>query len=95
MDEIENEYSSKATIRGNTYLFVAEDAIDVIKRCHELDRRILGIDSFIITEHATKSILEHCLDCSLQKNKDGCWTIAENFIRERMDLGMVFEIVYD
>ncbi|MCL6600923.1 MAG: hypothetical protein K6T81_19635 [Alicyclobacillus macrosporangiidus] len=94
MDEIELELSKRGIKRGGTYLLSPSDALDVVKRCRELNIRILGIDAFKLTDHTTQPVLEHSVDFSLtQDTGKGSWFEAETFIKERFHLGLMFEIV--
>jgi hypothetical protein len=93
MDTIEKEFNDKAIIRGGIYLFNSVDDVAVIRRCNELKNRILGIDSFKVTENSTQPILEHSVDFSNNVSDSGNWVEAEQFIQERFNEGFLFEIV--
>lgn len=95
MDLIESEFIERAIVRGNLLFFRAADAINVIERCYETNKRILGIDSFKITENATQPVLEHSIDFSTTKRNDGSWVEAKKFIEDRINEHLVFEITYD
>jgi len=94
MDVIEKEFNNKAIIRGGIYLFNPSDALDVIKKCNELNMKILGIDSFKITERLTQPVLDHSIEFKVSGN-DGNWLDAVKFVQERINEGLVFEIVYE
>lgn len=94
MDFFEKEFSNKAIIWGNNFLFQKTDAVDVIKKCKELNIKILGVESFEIFENKRTPDLDGILDCSYDGNKEGCWSEAIKFI-EMQSQGLVFEIIYD
>jgi hypothetical protein len=95
VDFIEKEFEKVATVRGGISLFKPSDALNLIKRCHNLNRKILGIDSFRITEQTTQPFLEHSIDFSFINASSGNWLEAEKFILEREHEGLVFEVVYE
>lgn len=95
MDLVEKEFNGKAIVRGGIHLFSWRDALDLIKCCHLCQRKILGIDSFRITEHTIQPVLEHSVDFSIKGKSEGNWLEAENFIKERVEEELVFEIVYE
>jgi hypothetical protein len=93
MDIIEREFRHKAILRGGIFMFNPSDVLDVIKRCYELNIRIKGIDAFVLTESNTRPVPEQSMDYSY--TQEGNWSDAENFIIERLNSGLVFDIVYD
>jgi hypothetical protein len=111
VDEIIEEFKAKGILRGLTYRFKANDALDIIQKCRILHKRILGIEAFIITEKITQ--VQEYIDYSsssydnmdesiyyskfhVRKNIDaGHWLEAEQFVRDRMNKGWVFEINYE
>lgn len=95
MDIIEREFDKRAIRREGIYLFDSHGALDVIKRCHDLKKRILGIDSFRITENTTQPVLEYSIDFSIRMDAKDIWKEAENFIMNNDNKGLVFEVVYE
>jgi hypothetical protein len=99
MDIIEKEFKNKAIIRGNTFLFQGTDAVEVIKKCEELNIKILGVEAFEIYESKIKPIMEGILDCSIDGKNEGYWSDTIHFIQEMQNQmqneGLVFEINYD
>jgi len=110
MDEIEKKFHDKAIIRGDEYLFPAQDALRVIESCFEKSKKIYGIDAFLITEHTMQIVdyidyttigykdfdeLKYFSKYHVKKNSDaGHWLEAEQFIKDRVNNRWVFEIVY-
>lgn len=94
MDLIEEEFKSKAIVRSGITLFNWRDALALVERCHHLQKKILGIDSFNLTEQTIQPVSEHSIDFSIGKN-NGNWLEAKNFIKERINEELVFEIVYE
>ena len=95
MDIIEKEFIGKAIIKGGIHLYKSMDALDVIKRCRQFNRNILGIDSFIVTSNITQPVLEHSIDFSTKGIVGGSWLEAEEFVKTRENSGFLFEIVYE
>lgn len=93
MDIIEKEFRHKAILSGGIFMFNPSDALDVIKRCYESNIRITGIDAFVVTESSIQPVPEQSMDYSY--TREGNWLDAENFIKERLNSDLVFEIVYD
>jgi len=93
MDQIEKEFQKKALVRGGIYLFHPEDAVKVIERCRILNKRILGIDSFRITDKETRPV--DSIDFSIDGSSEGFWQEAIEFIRLRRNEGLMFEIVHE
>jgi hypothetical protein len=95
VDLVEAEFLKKAVIRGGVHMYNASNAIDVISMCEQHGWSILGIDSFVVTEHQTRPMMDHTLHCSITENKNGYWYEARLFVNERANFGYYFEIVYD
>ena len=91
MDTFEKDFSNKAVIRGGIYLYNFKDAIDLIERCRQFNKRILGIDAFIISETTTQPVSEHSAEFKGQNN----WQHAKEFIQKKKNEGLYFEVVYE
>lgn len=110
MEQILEEFKDKAINHGGIYLFETIDAIAVIERCRELEKRILGIDAFEISgQYIQPMDYSDYSDANyedldpdkyyqrfhIKQNIDtGHWEKAKQFIRDRANKGWVFEIVY-
>ena len=57
MDWFEREFKKYALIRGGIYFFKEEIALKLIKKCKELNKKILGIDTFLITEKKKQTFI--------------------------------------
>ena len=91
---LETEFESRAIVRGGSLLFRPVDALALISRAADEGVPILGVDGFFVTPMSTEAPLEHIADYSAAaRNGHGCWADAETFVRERSELGMLFEIV--
>lgn len=95
MDSIEKEFQHRAIVRNNIFLFRAIDAITVIKRCEELNKKLHGIDAFRLKEPCIQPATEESIDYSNTLNSDGYWADAALFIEKRLNKDLVFEIIYD
>jgi hypothetical protein len=94
MDVLKAEFLNVAVTHLDMIMYHPEDALRVINRCRELNRKILGIDAFIVDGEKIQPSLEHSIDFSIKKSDKGFWSEAEEFIRQYMNEGFVFEIVY-
>jgi len=92
MASVEDEFRPKNIGHGGILMLRPTDALSMILRCRDLQILVLGIDAFILTEHTTQPVMEHSVDLSDYAQGDS-WTLAEKFLRKRMDKGFVFEIV--
>lgn len=88
---IELSLISKAIIRGNKHLYCFIDAMSLVEICHQNNIKVLGIDSFLITETKTQPFLEHSIDFS---GIEETYEAAKDFLEKKRDFGFVFEIVY-
>jgi hypothetical protein len=111
VDEIIEEFKEKGILRARTYYFKANNALVIIQKCRILHKRILGIEAFIVAENITQvqeyidysSSSYDNMDESIyyskfhvRKNSDaGHWLEAEQFIKDRINKGWLFEIVYE
>lgn len=95
MDLIERDFSSKAISRSGISLYHPSDAIEVIRMCRRLRRQILGIDVFWIREQGVQPVQAESIDFSAKGMTSGNWDEAEQFVRERRNDGLVFEVVYE
>jgi hypothetical protein len=97
-DRIEREFTNRAILRGGLLLLQPSDAIDMVQRCRQESLAILGIDAFKITATATQPVIEDSIDFSGETravHSLNVWQEAEQFLRNRQNKGLVFEIVLD
>jgi len=90
-ENIELSLISNAIIRGNKHLYCFADALSLVEICHQNNIKVLGIDSFLITETKTQPFLEHSVDFSGIKDT---YEVAKEFLEKKKDFGFMFEIVY-
>jgi hypothetical protein len=111
MDEILEEFKNKGVLRGLTYRFLGKYALAIIGKCREMNKVIYGIDVFEITNVSTQIIdyvdysgksykefdsSKYYEKYHVKKNIDaGHWEEASRFIKDRMNSGYYFEIVYE
>lgn len=89
-----DEFRPRATIRGGTAMFTADDAIALIQEARKRRIIILGIDTFRLTEETTEPMMDHILDLSTRGFfTDDDWDQSIQFIRERASHGFRFEVV--
>ena len=53
LSDLEDTIISRAIIRGGIHFYKYEDALILISLCEQHNRKILGIDSFIVSKSAT------------------------------------------
>ncbi len=93
MQDLQHSFAARGIERGGTLYLKASDALDFIEAARQAKTPVLGVDAFIITETATRPMLEHILDCSLGGLPPDTWSPARRFVEERRDSGFMFEIV--
>jgi hypothetical protein len=90
---LRGEFAHRGILRGGTLIMCPPDAIAMVERARELNVPVLGVDGFWITDETTQPDLEHTLDTG--GNPADGWDEAAQFIAERADLGLMFEVVED
>jgi hypothetical protein len=99
MNLLEKELANIALKRGGIFFLTGNNAVYFIEKCRENKRKILGIDSFIITENITQPVLEESIDytCSVYKTigDPNIWDTAISFIKARLNKEYMFEVVYE
>ncbi len=95
--DIEKQFHNKGILRGGILLLKAPDALEFVMRCRDNSIKILGIDAFIIANDKTQPLLEHSIDFSafLGGSKISVFNEASEFLNERMNSDLYFEIVVD
>ena len=78
-------------MRGGTLILTASDALAMVTRARQLGVPIYGVDGFWITDDTTRPDLGHSID--LGSGVGTSWDEAADFISQRSDLGLMFEVV--
>jgi hypothetical protein len=91
MEPIEQEFAAKGVIRGGELLLKPKDALDMVRRCHEEDIEVLGLDGFKVTEQTIQPVMEQSIDLSFPRSSDS-WRRAESFLATRLDSDLYFEV---
>ena len=94
MKDIESEFVDVSVVHLNMRMYYPKDAIRFINRCKELNKRVLGIDAFIVKGEAIQPSMENSVDYSILNDKKGHWNEAEEFVKNYINKEYVFEIVY-
>lgn len=94
METIEAEFSNVAITHLDIIMYRPKDALYVIDRCKTLNKKILGIDAFIVDGEKIQPFLEHSVDFTTTDSENGFWKEAKEFINEYINEEFVFEIVY-
>ncbi len=89
---MENNFTIRPVIRGNTCYYTYLDAIKLIDLYEEKGIPILGIDSFELSRTLTKPLLEHSIDFSNIK-KEKAYELARIFLNSRENMDYMFEVV--
>lgn len=95
---LERKFIDKAEVRGNLVLFLPKTALAFINESEKNRIRILGIDGFYLTQKTIQPSMEHTIDLSAyveKKNQKVVYKIARDFILERINEGLHFEVVTD
>jgi len=93
MHDLEQSFLARGIKRGGVLMFDAPNTVAFIEAARQQQVPILGIDSFIVTETITQPVMEHTLDLSVGALPIDTWTAAQRFVRERHNLGLMFEVV--
>ena len=93
MTGLEQSFAARGIKRGETLMLSAPDALAFIDAARQRQARILGVDSFIVTETTTQPLMEHILDLSVGGVPADSWSEARRFVEQRRDSGFMFEIV--
>ena len=89
-----DEFRPRATIRGGTAMYKADDAIALVEEAHRRRIIVLGIDTFRLTEKTTEPMMNHILDMSTRGFfADDDWDQCIQFIQKRASAGFHYEIV--
>ena len=84
------EFEARGIVRGGTLMLGSSDAIALVDRAEALEIEVLGIDAFWVTDETTRPDMEHSTDFHLVERS---WRSAREFVVERADLGLMFEVV--
>jgi hypothetical protein len=93
-DEIRQEFFNREINRGGELAYFPQDSLDVIERCCQLGKRILGLEAFIINESfiQPQDYVAYAPRSEGGTANGGRWQEATQFVLERADRGWVFEI---
>lgn len=84
-------------MRGGILLLDVANALDMVQIAELRGVAVLGIDAFELSPNATQPIMDESIDFSAEREgspgKRDCWTAAKEFLRDRMETTMFFEIV--
>jgi hypothetical protein len=110
-DEITREFEHKAIKDRNEILFREQDAIELIQRCRKLNKKILGIETFILDppyiqpmddfDYTSSDYDDFEPEAYYQKyhirkyTDSGRWADAIQFVKDRFGRGWLFEIDYE
>lgn len=97
MDIIETEFEDVVIKRGNMRMYNTVDAVNVIKKCHQLNKKIYAIDALKVWDTYIQPFMEQSVDYTEITDDPKCnvWEMAIEFINSKKDMGFVYEIVYD
>jgi hypothetical protein len=110
-DPIRIEFFNREINSGGELAYTPQDTLDVIDRCRQLGKKILGFEAFIIRNDFIQpqdyfsyypdtydkyDPTEYFKQYHIKKNTDiGHWEEAKQYVRDRADNGWVFEIDYE
>lgn len=90
-DDILKKYNNAGVVRGGITLLPCQTAVAFVNELKSLNKKILGIDGFVLSDCGTVPHMEHSMDCSTAE--DGVMAALE-FLENRKDLKLFFEVVY-
>jgi hypothetical protein len=93
-ESLVREFASRAVPHAAGHLLLeAADAIVMINKAAEAGVPVVRVDGFRSGAEGTAPSAEDVADFSVAAGEGhGCWTEAEEFVRSRMDRGLVFEL---
>ena len=92
IEYIKKEFVKRGIVRGGILFLGPVSSIEFICKAKELGIRILGIDGFYLSEEETRPSMENSINLSEQKNMEECYHVAEEFVKQRLSDGLMFEI---
>jgi hypothetical protein len=110
-DEIGKAFFNRAIINAGELAYTPKDSLELIVQCRQHEKKIIGIDAFIITnlwvqpqfyydfsgkDYAEFDPEKYFKTYHVKKNRDvGHWEESIQFIKENSEKGWVFEIDYE
>jgi hypothetical protein len=96
MATIEDEFRQLSMVTGRTLILRPADAVAFVRRCHEKRIKVLGVDGFHLFEDTIQPDMGESIDLSQPWHRgQDCWKLAEEFLNQRLESGLYFEIVAD
>ena len=95
MDSSDQKFREKGIVKGGIRFLKPADALAEIRESRDRRVGVLGIDGFYLTDEGTQPAMEHSIDLSGVKNDQERWALAEQFLAERLDARLYFEVVLD
>ncbi|MDR0840562.1 MAG: hypothetical protein LBN26_04150 [Christensenellaceae bacterium] len=97
MDLVKDVFATKAvSYKGGIIMYHPQDAVDVIKFCKNIDKKIYGLDAFkLIGNDGIQPFLEFSTDYSYDGEPDKIYQKAIDHIQRLSDKGLYFEVVYE
>ena len=95
-ERVDAEFADRSVSQWGMRLYQPAVAIDLVRRCRQLNVRVLGIDAFLNHSKGIEPSLEHSIDFTNEHNRAlslDVWRHAEAFIRDRVGAPLLFEFV--
>jgi hypothetical protein len=93
-DPLKVEFRANNVVPGRPYVLRTMDAIRLIRRAAELRLPVRSVAGLVMRPGETFRSIDHVVDFSTAPAKgDGSWAPAEQFVAQRQDLGIVFEVM--
>lgn len=90
------QYEKFASWSGIIPLFSPSIMLEIIEVCQITNLRIYGFDGFKLWENGgVQPFMEHSVDFSNIEDKQEIFRRSKKFIKEKANLGLMFEIVVD
>jgi hypothetical protein len=89
---LEREFEARGVRRGGVLFLGPDAALALIAKARDRQVRVLGIDTFRITDSATQPLIHQSADYS---DAPAAWEAAASFIRSYGGAGFMFEVVLD
>jgi len=87
------EFRANNVVPGRPYVLRPTDAVWLIRRAAELRLPVRSVAGLVMRPGETVRSIDHVVDFSAASARDdGSWASAEQFVAQRQDLGLVFEV---
>jgi hypothetical protein len=94
MDIVKETFFTKSIVYKNSIvLYNPQNAVDVVKFCQTMNKRIYGLDAFRFVGNGIQPVLEFSTDYSCDKSAK-VYEEAIEHVQKLFDENLYFEVIY-